>query len=154
MTNVTALSRVATFLRANPAYHNQHQYYCGTNACVAGWAVALDMGLGAGEHIGARLRTLGEHRVSAKASDLLGLTQAEADVLFIGTSSLDPEDAAVLLGDDADADNTEGAALAVIDALIDRDTTGPLSAGNTAILGHYGLSTVLAAGPVTTGGTA
>jgi hypothetical protein len=108
MANVGALDQVRSFLREHPDVHNQRKWTCGTTGCIAGWAVALD----AGAKYGDRLERLtypdgpGFERAAGglveRAATLLGLTDHEADALFIDTAQLcvaEPEKAAIDLTD-------------------------------------------------------
>lgn len=91
--NSDLLRAVARQIREHPETYNQHVWACGTQACIAGWAVLLS-----GGRIGSANDTWGEsvldhafldddevgEHVGDAAERLLGLTADEATVLFAG----------------------------------------------------------------------
>jgi hypothetical protein len=123
MSNVGALDQVRTFLRAHPKLHVQSSWVCGTTACIAGWAVALDEGKKAWDWLpadGEPYSSFIEGRIVERdARILLGLTVDEADALFLES------------GD-------EVGALALVDALVARDK-GELTDDDRAVLADHGL---------------
>ena len=138
MANIGALDQVRTFLREHPDVHTQQVFTCGTNGCVAGWAVALHEGVKPGDNLDKLIyvprtdpdgeiedeaRPDGE--IEDEARELLGLTLGEAHALFFGT-----------LGN---ADE-EGDALLLIDAIIAREKHD-LTDEQRALLDRYGLPT-------------
>ena len=78
--NAELLEKVAARIEESPQFWNQDLFVdrhneCGTTYCIGGWAIKLhdgDEGLKAGVDYPAR------------AAELLGLTENEADVLFFG----------------------------------------------------------------------
>lgn len=129
MSNVGALDQIRTFLRANPDLHDQSMWTCGTTACVAGWTVAFDQGLAAGCNLDAEIDwAAARGSVERRAGEILGLSGAERDALFVQTIHRHPR------GISAEED-----ALLLIDALIARDK-GDLCDADRAVLRRYGLS--------------
>lgn len=119
MSNVGALDQVRRLLREHPEVHYQGMYACGTTACIAGWAVALDRGLHVGRNIQLALTGVTGRRIASAAQRLLGLTDAEAVAVFI--SAKNEEDA-----------------LELVDAIIARDK-GEATASDHTVLRRYGL---------------
>lgn len=126
MIDISRLDTLRQFLRAYPEYHNQAQYTCETTGCAAGWTVALERGLKAGTRIESKIPDSDD--VFCEARDLLGLTEEEADALFIDT--------AVDIG--PFAVSNEGAALDIMDALINREKQ-ELTDDDCTVLLYYGL---------------
>jgi hypothetical protein len=127
--NVAMLDWIRRLLRDRPDLHDQNVYACGTAGCIAGWAKALDAGLTVGEDIALelqRIRMCSPERVLdfqewayVEGQRILGLSDAEARAVFI------------LSGYEAEA-------LALVDAIIDREK-GELTAAGRAELADYGL---------------
>jgi hypothetical protein len=126
MIDVSRLDSVRSFLRAYPEYHNQAQYTCNTTGCAAGWTVALEHGLKVGTRIESKIPDSDE--VFCEARDLLGLTEEEAQALFIDTA----------VEGGPFAPSNEDAALDLMDAFINREK-GELTEDDCRVLQYYGL---------------
>ena len=90
--NVELLEKTMQFIKDHPEKHNQAEW-CGTAQCFAGWAVEL-----AGYAHGEGFEDMGlfdspwsEKVLTTReaATDLLGLTEAEADTLFAADNTRD-----------------------------------------------------------------
>lgn len=109
--NIGELSQLSDFLDSYPENHWQARFYCGTSACAAGWAVALNAGCTVGtqftESIASpgllpmmKSRLLHSHHQNAsavadRAQRILGLSRYEASKLFFETMYRDyPEQSA------------------------------------------------------------
>jgi len=131
VSNVGELDRIRRFIRANPQLHDQNVYACGTVGCIAGWAKALEVGLGAGDDIALelhRIRMFSHVRgfdfqewVYAEGQRILGLSDVDARAVFI-------------------LSGYENAALELVDAIIDRDK-GELTVAGRAVLTDWDLPT-------------
>lgn len=145
MTNVGELDRVRRDLREHPEHHDQRRWVCGTTACVAGRTVALHEGVATGENLDAVLDTSrtrsfytpvgGRLRREFRwvAQGVLGLTEDEAEALFVSTANN-------CTGGRDDTLTAEQEALRLIDALIARDK-GDATDDDRAVLRWYGLPT-------------
>lgn len=129
MIDVARLDQLRCHLREHPQYHKQRIFACGTSGCVAGWAIALDIGAHAGDNI-TRCITESDYdyRCAMDAQDLLGLSNNEADTLFYETMHR----WLWISG--------EKAALRLIDALINREKD-ELTFVDRIFLKHYELPT-------------
>ncbi len=141
MSDVAVMRRTLEQVLAHPEVHGQGNWVCRTSACFAGWTVLLHRQA----TLAAATETMrwdiasawtwtdprsGEvhcrhHAVSAEAQFLLGLTDDEADILFLGTTRLVPNTA-------------EAEAVAVAEAIIARDESR-LTPEQSALLAAEGL---------------
>jgi hypothetical protein len=142
MPDIARLDRLRNHLREHPDEHNQRRFACGTTACAAGWAIALEHNSYAGANVEGLLYTdtmLEAAVIYGEGFDfsflgssvepyfwyarmLLGLTENEAEALFFRTM------------------NSPTGALKIIDALINREK-GELTEEDRKILEYYALPT-------------
>lgn len=70
-----------------PEFHDQTGHLCGTTACIAGWAIALEDGVD-------RLHMMSRNSANTfdRAQSILGLTYDQAEQLFLRRDHADSQD--------------------------------------------------------------
>jgi hypothetical protein len=120
---------VREHLRTYPQYHDQYDFVCGTNGCVAGWTVALELGAQAGDNLREIIKPMmNNEKIEQYAKELLGLSSLEMRALFYDNIS------------PFTRKTPEETALELLDALISREKN-ELSTCDIIVLENYNLPT-------------
>jgi hypothetical protein len=145
--DIARVDQLRRHLRENPQYHRQLEFACGTTACAAGWAVALEHGAKTGNsYLDALIIRVTMDAVTTAMWEKWDFAIFENDedsvdaIAIYARMLLDfsADEARAVFFDTLEAHDSEADAVALLDALVHREK-GELTVEDVKILIKYDL---------------